>query len=88
MHNFKRICSIFKISVATAKDINTQARSKHKMTGGAERVAQGPKRGAGRGSYITNVGEDKTWTRGPWTPALDRVHGQFFLIMRNEQKQK
>ena len=40
-------------------------------------------------------GEDKTWTRGPWTPTLDRVHGppvmdqvhgQFFLIMRNEQK--
>ena len=20
-------------------------------------------------------GEEKTWTRGPWTPALDRVHG-------------
>ena len=20
-------------------------------------------------------GEDKTWTRGPWTPTLDRVHG-------------
>ena len=34
---------------------------------------------------------------GPWTtfmdqvhgpPVMDRVHGQFFLIMRNEQKQK
>ena len=33
---------------------------------------------------------------GPWTtfmdqvhgpPVMDRVHGQFFLIMRNEQKQ-
>ena len=33
---------------------------------------------------------------GPWTtfmdrahgpPVVDRVHGQFFLIMRNEQKQ-
>ena len=43
------------------------------------------------------LGEDKTWTRGPWTPTLDRVHGplswtgsmdSFFLIMRNEQKQK
>ena len=51
-------------------------------------------------------GEDKTWTRGPWTPTLDQVHGplswtgsmdplswtgsmdSFFLIMRNEQKQK
>ena len=21
-------------------------------------------------------GEDKTWTRGPWTPTLDRVHGR------------
>ena len=21
------------------------------------------------------MGEDKTWTRGPWTPTLDRVHG-------------
>ena len=21
------------------------------------------------------TGEDKTWTRGPWTPTLDRVHG-------------
>ena len=21
------------------------------------------------------MGEDKTWTRGPWTPSLDRVHG-------------
>ena len=21
------------------------------------------------------AGEDKTWTRGPWTPSLDRVHG-------------
>ena len=20
-------------------------------------------------------GEDKTWTPGPWTPSLDRVHG-------------
>ena len=20
-------------------------------------------------------GKDKTWTRGPWTPSLDRVHG-------------
>ena len=54
------------------------------------------------------MGEDKTWTRGAWTPTLDqvhaplswtgsmdhgppvidRVHGQFFLIMRNEQNQK
>ena len=34
------------------------------------------------------TGEDKTWTRGPWTPSLDQVHGppvmdqvhgQFFL---------
>ena len=22
-----------------------------------------------------NWGEDKTWTPGPWTPSLDRVHG-------------
>ena len=22
-----------------------------------------------------SLGEDKTWTRGPWTPTLDRVHG-------------
>ena len=21
------------------------------------------------------LGEDKTWTRGSWTPSLDRVHG-------------
>ena len=21
------------------------------------------------------MGEDKTWTRGPWTPTLDQVHG-------------
>ena len=21
------------------------------------------------------TGEDKTWTRGPWTPTLDQVHG-------------
>ena len=21
------------------------------------------------------LGEDKTWTRGPWTPTLDRIHG-------------
>ena len=21
------------------------------------------------------TGEDKTWTTGPWTPTLDRVHG-------------
>ena len=54
------------------------------------------------------MGEDKTWTRGAWTPTLDQVHaplswtgsmdhgppvidrghGQFFLIMRNEQNQK
>ena len=42
-------------------------------------------------------GDDKTWTRGPWTtfmdqvhgpPVMDQVHGQFSLIMRNEQKQK
>ena len=35
--------------------------------------------------------------RGPWTtfmdrvhgpPVMDRVHGQFFLIMKNAQKQK
>ena len=38
------------------------------------------------------MGEDKTWTtfmdrvHGP--PVIDRVHGQFFLIMRNEQSQK
>ena len=25
--------------------------------------------------YNVMEGEDKTWTRGPWTPTLDRVHG-------------
>ena len=24
---------------------------------------------------LFEAGEDKTWTRGPWTPTLDRVHG-------------
>ena len=24
---------------------------------------------------VVKTGEDKTWTRGPWTPTLDRVHG-------------
>ena len=24
---------------------------------------------------LYNKGEDKTWTRGPWTPSLHRVHG-------------
>ena len=40
---------------------------------------------------------DPLFGPGPWTtfmdrvhgpPVMDRVHGQFFLIMRNEQKQK
>ena len=49
-------------------------------------------------NYQNYWGEDKTWTRGPWPPTLDRVHGPlsygagswtaFFKIMRNEQKQK
>ena len=47
---------------------------------------------------LLRAGEDKTWTRGPWTtfmdrvhgpPLMDQVHGHFlFKIMRNEQKQK
>ena len=28
-----------------------------------------------RAAGICTAGEDKTWTRGPWTPTLDRVHG-------------
>ena len=40
---------------------------------------------------------DPLFGPGPWTtfmdrvhgpPVMDRVHGQFFLIIRNEQKQK
>ena len=47
---------------------------------------------------LVKTGEDKTWTRGPWAPTLDRVHGppvmdrvhmdSFLKIVRNEQKQK
>ena len=29
----------------------------------------------GRLSVHPHPGEDKTWTRGPWTATLDRVHG-------------
>jgi hypothetical protein len=25
--------------------------------------------------HVLNVGKYKTWTPGPWTPCLDRVHG-------------
>ena len=28
-----------------------------------------------RERHLFFLGEDKTWTRGPWTPSLDRVHG-------------
>ena len=41
----------------------------------------------GKGKGV-QVGEDKTWTRVHGPPVMDRVHGQFFLITRNEQKQK
>ena len=43
-----------------------------------------------RAAGICTAGEDKTWTRGPWTPC----HGpgphmdSFFKIVINEQKQK
>ena len=28
-----------------------------------------------RNETLKLEGEDKTWTPGPWTPSLDRVHG-------------
>ena len=30
------------------------------------------------GFELCSKGEDKTWTRGPWTPLLDRVHAPLF----------
>ena len=30
---------------------------------------------SGLQSTKRQAGEDKTWTRGPWTPSLDQVHG-------------
>ena len=33
-------------------------------------------------NYQNYWGEDKTWTRGPWTPTLDHVHMDHFHIDR------
>ena len=32
-----------------------------------------------KGKRCSVRGEDKTWTRGSWTPTLDRVHGPLFM---------
>ena len=46
----------------------------------------------GRLSVHPHPGEDKTWTRSPWTatldrihgpPVMNRVHGHFFLSNEN-----
>ena len=48
--------------------------------------------------YVLPMGEDKTWSPGPWTTSLDRVHGLplwtasmdplFFIPKKIEKRKK
>ena len=80
-----------KISTVLSEPKLDQTPIKSKTPGSA------PTSGVGWGQNMDQGSMDPHFGPGPWTtfmdqvhgpPVMDRVHGQFFLIMRNEQKQK